>query len=199
MDFLDEQTLPTDNQEARSFVTTMTELHAHLRTEMAYAQERPQENADRRRLPAPFFQIGNKVWLNMKNIHTRRPFRKLDNKCYRPYLIEERISTHAYCLTLPNTMKIHNIFHVSLLDLAANDSLNGQIIPPPQPMKVDREEEWHVQEVLDSKFVRNQLRYLVKWEGYEETTCKPAESVNGLKAVNHFHEWYPLKPGPLRE
>ena len=29
-DFLDEQTLPTDNQEARSFVVTMTELDKHL-------------------------------------------------------------------------------------------------------------------------------------------------------------------------
>jgi len=46
MNFLDEQTLLTDAQEARSFVVTMTELHAHLRTEMGYAQERQQENAD---------------------------------------------------------------------------------------------------------------------------------------------------------
>jgi len=34
IDFLNEQTLPTDDQEAPSFVITMTELHAHLRTEM---------------------------------------------------------------------------------------------------------------------------------------------------------------------
>ena len=34
MDFLDQQTLPTHDQEARSLVGTMTELHAHLRTEM---------------------------------------------------------------------------------------------------------------------------------------------------------------------
>jgi len=39
MDFLDEQTLPTDDQEGRSFVVTMTELHAHLRTKMGYVQE----------------------------------------------------------------------------------------------------------------------------------------------------------------
>ena len=75
MDFLDEQTLPTDDQEAQSFVLTITELHAHLRTEMGYAQERQQENADRHRIPAPSFQIGDKVWLNAKNIRTRQPSR----------------------------------------------------------------------------------------------------------------------------
>jgi len=71
MDFLDEQTFPTDDQEARSFVVTMTELHAYLRTEMGYAQERQQENPDRHRTPAPSFQISDKVWLNAKNIRTQ--------------------------------------------------------------------------------------------------------------------------------
>jgi len=42
-------------------------------------------------------------------------------------------------------------------------------------VEVEGEEEWHVQEVLDSKFVRNLLRYLLKWEGYEETTCELVE------------------------
>ena len=66
-------------------------------------------------------------------------------------------------------------------------------------MEVEGEEEWQVREVLDSKFGRNQLRYLVSWEGYDETTWKLAESINELKAVDDFHERYPLKPGPLPE
>jgi len=96
-------------------------------------------------------------------------------------------------------MKIHNLFHVSLIDLAANNRLEGQIIPPPPPVEVEGEEEWEVQEVLDSKLVRNQLRYLVKWVGYDETTWERAESINEVKAVDDSHERYPLKPGPLPE
>jgi len=133
----------------------MKELHAHLRTQMGYAQEWQQENAERRRLPAPSFQVGHKVWLNAKNIRTRRPSRKLDNKRHEPYGIKQKIGTHAYHLDLPNTMKIHTVFHVSLLDLAANDQLEGQIILPPAPVEVEGEEEWQDQEVLDSKLVRN--------------------------------------------
>jgi len=188
MDFHNEQTLPTDYQESRSFVVTTTELHAHLRTEMGYAQARQQENADRRRLPARCFQGGDRVWLNAKDISTRRRSRKLDNKRQGPYGVREKIGTHSYRLDLPHTIKIHNVFHVSLLDLAANDPLKGQIIAPPPPMEVEGEDEWQVPNVLDSKFVRNRLRYLVKWEGCDEATWEPADSINKLRTVNEFHE-----------
>jgi len=66
----------------------------------------------------------------------------LDNKCHGSYEVREKIGTHAYCLDLANTMKIHDVFQVSLLDLAANNPLEGQIIPPPPPVEVEGEDEW---------------------------------------------------------
>jgi hypothetical protein len=49
------------------------------------------------------------------------------------------ISTHAYELDLPRTIKIHSIFHISLLEAAANDPIPGQIILLLAPVEVNGE------------------------------------------------------------
>ena len=96
-------------------------------------------------------------------------------------------------------MKVHNVFHTRLLEPAASDPFPGQIIPPAPPIEVDREEEWEVAEVLDSRLFRRRLQYLVKWTDYDDPTWEPATSVNGLQAIDLFYQRYPGKPGPLPE
>ncbi|OJD21163.1 hypothetical protein ACJ73_07502 [Blastomyces percursus] len=42
------------------------------------AQQEQEKQANKHRNPAPQFKIGDKVWLNLKNISTDRPSKKLD-------------------------------------------------------------------------------------------------------------------------
>jgi len=69
-------------------------------------------------------------------------------------------------------------------------------------VEVDGEIEHHVQEIVDCKLDRRRrqpLLYRVRWTGYHEDTWEPAENINGLEAIDLFHQRYPNKSGPLPE
>ncbi len=184
----------TDAQET---ARQLKEIQEHLQTEILRAQHRYSEGADRRRTPAPAFKEGDRVWLNTKNIVTRRPSRKLDHRRIGPYKIVKVVSPWAYKLELPDEVQIHPVQHVSYLDPVNEEPFPGQRTPPPPPVQVDGEDEWYVDEILDSRMRRRRLEYLVKWTGYEEADWRPAETLNELEAVDDFHRRYPNKPGPL--
>jgi hypothetical protein len=62
------------------------------------------------------FKVGDKVWLLIKNIATTRPCAKLDYKRLGPFKIAKLVGLVACQLELPPQFKIHNVFHVSLLE-----------------------------------------------------------------------------------
>jgi hypothetical protein len=176
-------------------------IHDHLRSEMLRAQLRYQDNADEHRLPAPNYQVNDRVWLDGRNWKTRRPAHKLDNKRHGPFRISEVVSPYAYRLELSEGMRVHPVFHVSLLDPAASDPYPGQHQEPPPPVEIDGEPEWYADAILDSRTFgrRHELQYLVKWTGYDQPQWEPATVVNGLEVIDQFHQRYPDKPGPLPE
>ena len=60
-------------------------------------------------------------------------------------------------------MKCHPVFHVSLLEPAATDALKGQKRPQPPPITFDDEQEWEVEEIVDSEIACRNRKYLVRW------------------------------------
>ena len=136
---------------------------------MGRAQAIQAEGANGRRTPAPVFRLGDRVWLDARNITTRQPSRKLDHRRLGPYEVVESLGPSAVCLHLPDTVKLHPVFHVSLLGHAANDPLPRQRSPPPPAIIVDGEE-WEVERVLDSRLFYCKLQYLVKWMGDDTPT-----------------------------
>jgi len=58
---------------------------------------------------------------------------------------------------------------------------------------VDGEEEWVVEEILDSQMVNWKLHYLVKWEGFsvEHNSWEPWDNVHVLELVADFYCRHP--------
>ncbi|KAH8144651.1 uncharacterized protein LAJ45_11360 [Morchella importuna] len=194
-------TLPSEERhestpkEVVDFANSISTLQAALRSEILYAQAAATDSANAARLPEPHLEVGDMVWLSRKHIRTTRPSDKLDHKRLGKFRILERIGSHAYRLELPASMKSHPVFHVSSLEPARRHPLPGHIQPPPPPVIVEGEEEFEVQEVMDSRIRRNQLQYLVKWTGYEQPTWEPARNLDAeLGSLQRFHSLYPSKP-----
>jgi len=80
------------------------------------------------------YQPGDLIILLSRNITTKRPSKKLDIKFLGLFKIIETKGKQAYKLDLPQIYsRIHNIFHVSLLEPYKQRPDN--ILPKPTPIK----------------------------------------------------------------
>ena len=93
-------------------------------------------------------------------------------------------------------MQIHPVFYVSLLTPCVKDPLLGQTQPKAQPIKVDKDTSWEIEEIYDSKRTKGDwLQYLIKWVGTDAPTWEKAANLyNYAQLLTAFHQIYPNKP-----
>jgi len=117
------------------------------------AQNDMKKYYDRKRTPAPVFNPGDKVFLDTSDIWTMCPSQKLSHRRLSPFVVEWWIGPMAYHLKLPHWMKqLHPVFNIVKLTLALDDPITEQKTTDyPPPIVIDREAEWKVEEILDSR------------------------------------------------
>ena len=128
-----------------------------------------------------------------------QPCEKLDYQRLGPFLITTRINNVTFRLNLLAHMRLHPVFHSSLLEPCRTSSIPNRVVPPPPSVQLVDDPEYEVVAILDSKIVRNKLYYLVDWVGYPQSDCtwEPVNNVSNAQAlVKDFHRRYPNKPGP---
>lgn len=123
----------------------MTKVREFLSTQMRTAQDQYKTSTKQSRTPAPSFQVGEEVFLSAKNIRTARQSCKIDWKRLDPFPVTKVVSPYVYQLALAPTVKLHPVFHVSLLDPAPSTPVPGQVIPPPSPVEVDDNLEYEIE------------------------------------------------------
>jgi len=101
---------------------------------------------------------------------------------------------------------VHPVFPVSMLEPTTLNNFQQRSEPLPAPVIIDREPEYEISKIVDSKIDCRRackLLYKVIWLEYEDTDNDsewlPATELEHVKELlSDFHLKYPAKPGPLR-
>jgi hypothetical protein len=128
-----------------------------MRDKLLEAQGQQKDNVDKSQKVHLVINIRDKVWLLRRNLKTNRPCDKLGFRRLRPFLVVKQINDITFHLELPSSMKIHLVFHVSLLKLYKESSILSrfQLLPP--RVEIEGQEEFEISEILDSRIIQRKL------------------------------------------
>lgn len=162
-----------------------------LRQNLLKAQQRMKTQADKGRREVQF-QIGDWVYLKVQPYRfkslARKRNEKLSPRFYGPYQILEKIGAVAYKLQLPDSCRIHPVFHVALLKKATPPSVAPQDIPP--LMQPDWELKAEPADVLALRYDSSgEAEVLVHWHGLPRSE----DSWERLSALADLFPDFPLE------
>ncbi|KAK3563071.1 hypothetical protein QTP86_015858, partial [Hemibagrus guttatus] len=124
------------------------------------------------------------VWLSTRILR----FKLLSHKFVGPFEIIRQVNPVAYRLQLPASYRICPTFHISLLKPAhplGSGETSGVELPP--PLDIEGSPAYQVHALLDSRWVRSQIQYLVDWEGFRGGRCPARRQRRRVPAAPSSH------------
>ncbi len=178
----------------------MSDIHRETREALQKAATNMKRQYDKKKKASRDYQVGDKVWLDSTHLHLPRPKKKLDDKRVGPFTVLERTGTATYKLKLPPHWKIHPRFNEKLLTPYIAPTFPNQEVPPaPPPELINNEEEFEIEEILDSKprTIRGGqgkksyevLDYFIKWKGWtreHNSWVRDSEMGNAQEAIEEY-------------
>ena len=186
-----------------NLASTLTAAKKNIET--AITRQAKYANTHRRHLT---FNQGDKVWLSTENLKLPGPARKFQARRLGPYEIVEVRPPLNYRLALPSDMRIHPVFHVSLLSpyVPSPPAYASRPTRPPPVGYARGTPMYNMEAILNRKWdreigkTRNEWFYLVKWEGYPEddNTWEARRSLrSAYDMIDNYDAAFPAPtPGP---
>ena len=163
------------------FVTRMKKTFRMAMQRVQDSQQRQKRQADQRRREQKF-QSGDQVLLSTEHLQLKHaPIRKLKRRFVGPFFVVRSVGPVAYELELPQTWKIHNVFHTSLLrpfrssrwSTTVEETEDAEIEP-------EDDEPYEVEKLLRWRWAgpsgRRHKEYLVLWKNWsiDDASWTPA-------------------------
>ncbi len=106
-----------------------------------------------------------------------------------------KVLKNACELNLLSSIKIHNTFHISLLRSASTNSLTNQIQSSSSSIIVNEEEEYEMNDILNSRYHYNKLHYQVSWTEHSLNNVwySTKNFDHAKKIVENYHARYSTK------
>ena len=149
------------------------------------------------------YKPGDQVYLDVSDIKMTRPSPKLSHCQLGPLEIECQVGPLAYCLKLPHRIRqLHPVFNVIKLSAALEDPIlerKPQALPP--PIVINGEEEWEVEEILNSHWYQRRFQFLVKWKGFsrEHNSWKVASDIKAPDLIVEYYWKHPATPRHIHQ
>ena len=182
---------------AQNFVQKHADRLTHAKACLQAAQDRQQAYANKTRRDVKEFRVGDDVLLSTKNLKFKNKGStpKFMPKYIGPFKVTKLVGprkagteivtvTTALQLELPPLMRVHNVFHVSMVKPYKSDGT----VHPPEPLDYedDGTPQWEVEDLIGDRTRKHVsgkkqvTEYLVRWArfGPEQDTWEPSTEIH---------------------
>jgi len=146
----------------------MQTIHQQARQSLEKAREAIAHYCHQKTMQERDLKISDIIMLNTKNIHTKRPTKKLVPKLYGYFEILEQRGELAYKVELSERWNMHPVFHVSLLDPYQTSIRPAREQAHMEPVEIDSDLEWQVEKTIKSEIISYDRRICGRTRTFEE-------------------------------
>uniref|UniRef100_A0A0W0G992 Chromo domain-containing protein n=1 Tax=Moniliophthora roreri TaxID=221103 RepID=A0A0W0G992_MONRR len=143
------------------------------------------------------YSIGQKVWLEGKNLTIGYPTKKLALKREGPFEILKVLRLVTYQLKLLHQWKIHPVFHAALLTPFKETEAQGPSFTEPPPDLIEGFEEYEVEAIVGHRPKKRPQEFLMSYTGYDSSHnrwFKTEGMINCLDLYKDYIKRHKLKP-----